>query len=152
MKIDLKPKSPFNFRSVVNSHGWVQVAPFEKIGEGPAFRYTLLLANGRVTDLVLDGNTRGASITLDGEFTGDEVAEITDRASWMLSLEQDFSDFYAAASQEPKLQHTQVEAKGRILRSPTVFEDVIKTILTTNTSHPPAAALRATVAITSSAS
>jgi 3-methyladenine DNA glycosylase/8-oxoguanine DNA glycosylase len=34
---------------------------------------------------------------------------------------------------EPKLVHAKKLARGRVLRSPTVFEDVIKTILTTNT-------------------
>ncbi len=53
---------------------------------------------------------------------------------WMLGLGQDFSVFYALARQEPKLARVAGRARGRILRSPTLFEDTIKTILTTNTS------------------
>jgi 3-methyladenine DNA glycosylase/8-oxoguanine DNA glycosylase len=51
----------------------------------------------------------------------------------MLGLDQDLSPFYELASQEPKLAHVPGSARGRILRSPTLFEDVLKTILTTNT-------------------
>jgi 3-methyladenine DNA glycosylase/8-oxoguanine DNA glycosylase len=51
----------------------------------------------------------------------------------MLGLEQDFSTFYALAETEPKLAQAVKGAKGRILRSPTLFEDILKTILTTNT-------------------
>jgi 3-methyladenine DNA glycosylase/8-oxoguanine DNA glycosylase len=45
----------------------------------------------------------------------------------------DFSRFYAASRGEPKLALAKKRALGRVLRSPTLLEDVIKTILTTNT-------------------
>ncbi len=51
----------------------------------------------------------------------------------MLALDMDFSDFYAASKREPKLVQAEKLARGRVLRSPTLFEDVVKTILTTNT-------------------
>jgi 3-methyladenine DNA glycosylase/8-oxoguanine DNA glycosylase len=51
----------------------------------------------------------------------------------MFGLDMDFSPFYAAARGEPKLRRLKKLALGRVLRSPTLFEDVIKTILTTNT-------------------
>ncbi len=54
--------------------------------------------------------------------------------TWMLGLDQDLSPFYAIARDEPKLANAAADAKGRILRSATLFEDVIKTILTTNTT------------------
>ena len=54
--------------------------------------------------------------------------------TWMLGLDQDFSEFYALCQDEPKLAGVQAAAKGRLLRSPTLFEDVVKTILTTNTA------------------
>ena len=52
----------------------------------------------------------------------------------MLGLEQDLSPFYAQTRQEPKLAQVEASAQGRILRSPTLFEDTVKTILTTNTA------------------
>jgi 3-methyladenine DNA glycosylase/8-oxoguanine DNA glycosylase len=52
----------------------------------------------------------------------------------MLQLDRDLSAFYALAREEPHLAHVEQAAKGRILRSPTLFEDTVKTILTTNTS------------------
>ena len=51
----------------------------------------------------------------------------------MFDLDSDFSRFYAASRAEPKLVQVEERARGRVLRSPTVFEDVVKTILTTNT-------------------
>ena len=51
----------------------------------------------------------------------------------MFGLDQDFTSFYKAARGEPGLRKARRLAHGRVLRSPTFFEDVLKTILTTNT-------------------
>ena len=49
----------------------------------------------------------------------------------MLCLDDDLSGFYAACASDPELAWT-ARGAGRLLRSPTVFEDIIKTICTTN--------------------
>ena len=49
----------------------------------------------------------------------------------MLDLDEDLSGFYARASDDPELAWV-TRGAGRMLRSPTVFEDVVKTICTTN--------------------
>jgi 3-methyladenine DNA glycosylase/8-oxoguanine DNA glycosylase len=52
----------------------------------------------------------------------------------MLGLDQEFRTFYRAARAEPKLARVPREGWGRMLRSATLFEDIVKTILTTNTT------------------
>src|SRR5262249_47906818 len=49
----------------------------------------------------------------------------------MLRLDDDLSPFYARAAEDPELAWA-ADGAGRILRSPTVFEDLVKTICTTN--------------------
>jgi N-glycosylase/DNA lyase len=49
----------------------------------------------------------------------------------MLRLDDDLSAFYVLARDDPDLSWA-VEGSGRMMRSPTVFEDVVKTICTTN--------------------
>jgi N-glycosylase/DNA lyase len=49
----------------------------------------------------------------------------------MLRLDDDLSRFYEMAEGDPELSWVTAGA-GRMLRSPTVFEDVVKTICTTN--------------------
>jgi N-glycosylase/DNA lyase len=51
----------------------------------------------------------------------------------MLRLDDDLSRFYLVAAADPDIAWATTGA-GRMLRSPTVFEDVIKTICTTNCS------------------
>src|SRR5260370_39597849 len=51
----------------------------------------------------------------------------------ILSLDLDLTPFYAVAAEDPDLAWVLTGA-GRMVRSPTVFEDVVKTICTTNPS------------------
>ena len=57
--------------------------------------------------------------------------EVVEQVRFMLRLDEDLSGFYAVAQADPDLAWT-VSGAGRLLRSPTVFEDVVKTICTTN--------------------
>ena len=130
--LNLPARKPFNFTSVINSHGWRQLAPFTYDEATNRLGYTLRLANARVLDLTLHADKDGVCIETD-RLNKTEQKEVTDKVSWMFGLDQDFSAFYAASRHEPKLARAKKQALGRMLRSPTLFEDVIKTIFTTNT-------------------
>ena len=132
MKFTLSARPPFNFLSVVNSHGWRQLAPFSYDEESNTLSYVLRLSGGRVVELKLRDAGDGVLVETETLAKG-ERREVTENVTWMLGLDMDFARFYAAARKEPKLAHVKKRALGRILRSPTLFEDVIKTILTTNT-------------------
>ena len=131
-KLNLPARKPFNFLSVVNSHGWRQLAPFSYDENTNTLGYTLQLSNGRVIELTLRDGEDGVSIETD-KLDGAEQKEVKDTVTWMFGLDMDFSRFYAASRGEPKLARVKKRSLGRVLRSPTVFEDVVKTILTTNT-------------------
>lgn len=132
MKFTLSARPPFNFLSVVNSHGWRQLAPFSYEEEANTLGYVLHLSSGRVVELKLRDAGDGVSVETE-KLDQQERREVTAKVTWMFGLGMDFSPFYAAARGEPKLVHAKKLARGRVLRSPTLFEDVIKTILTTNT-------------------
>jgi 3-methyladenine DNA glycosylase/8-oxoguanine DNA glycosylase len=132
MKFNLPARKPFNFLSVVNSHGWRQLAPFSYDENTETLSYMLRLSNGRVLELKLRDATDGVTVETE-KLNRSEQKEVTDKVTWMFGLDMDFSLFYAAARGEPKLARAKKRALGRVLRSPTLFEDVIKTILTTNT-------------------
>jgi 3-methyladenine DNA glycosylase/8-oxoguanine DNA glycosylase len=132
VKFSLSAHPPFNFLSVIDSHGWHQLAPFSYDEGANTLSYVLRLSNGRVVALHLRDAGDGVSVETE-KFDKTERKEVTEKVRWMFGLDMDFSPFYAAAGKEPKLAHAQQLARGRVLRSPTLFEDVIKTILTTNT-------------------
>lgn len=132
MKFSLPARKPFSFLSVVDSHGWRQLAPFSYDEDSQTLCYVLRLSNGRVLELRLRDAGQGVSVETE-KLDKAERREVADKVAWMFGLDMDFSPFYAASRGEPKLAHAKKLARGRVLRSPTLFEDVIKTILTTNT-------------------
>jgi 3-methyladenine DNA glycosylase/8-oxoguanine DNA glycosylase len=92
------------------------------------------LASGRVVELQIEGAIDGIAVEIDADLDEAERREVEAKVAWMLGLNQALSAFYALAREEPKLAHVEEKAQGRLLRSPTLFEDVVKTILTTNTA------------------
>ena len=134
MRLTLSACPPFSLRAVINSHGWVQLPPFTADPQNESLTRIERLATGRVVELRIREAIGGVNVEVRERRTGSEREEASRKVWWMLGLGEDLSPFYAAIEAEPHLDHVKRRAMGRILRSPTVFEDVIKTILTTNTS------------------
>jgi 3-methyladenine DNA glycosylase/8-oxoguanine DNA glycosylase len=134
MELTLDARPPFSLAAVVNSHGWVQLAPFSREeGRGGLTRVERL-ESGRVVEMAIGEAPGGVQVAVDGPLSEAERDELAGKGAWMLGLDQDLSAFYALARGEPKLAHVEGRAQGRLLRGPTLFEDVVKTILTTNTT------------------
>jgi len=132
MKFQIAARQPFNFVSVVQSHGWFQLQPFHYDESSRVFSTPLGLSGGRVIDLHLSGLETGLQVETDPLDTT-EKNEVIITLRWMFSLDEDLLSFYEAIQGEPALAHVKARSMGRILRSATLFEDVIRTILTTNT-------------------
>ncbi len=132
MRLHLIAQPSFSFESVVNSHGWRQLAPFS--GDSGRLTYIARLSTGDVTELRLTAAAGGADVEVGDELSEAARAEIAPMVAWMFGLDQDLSAFYEVARGEPKLAQVVERGQGRILRSATLFEDVVKTILTTNTT------------------
>lgn len=132
MKFTLPARKPFNFTSVVNSHGWLQLAPFSYDENTNVLGYILQLSNERVVELTLRDGLDCVIVETD-KLDKKERGEVVDKVDWMFGLDMEFARFYSASRGEPKLKRVKQRSLGRVLRSPTVFEDVLKTILTTNT-------------------
>jgi 3-methyladenine DNA glycosylase/8-oxoguanine DNA glycosylase len=134
MNLTLAAYQPFSLSAVAKSHGWVRLAPFGTDTRTGGLTYVEQLDSGRVVGLLIQEATGGVSVEVNGQLSEAECEQVTRKVEWMLGLDQDFSAFYGLARKEPKLAYVEEQAQGRILRSPTLFEDTIKTILTTNTS------------------
>jgi 3-methyladenine DNA glycosylase/8-oxoguanine DNA glycosylase len=134
MRWTVTASPPFSLSAVVRSHGWIRLAPFSEVSQTGGLARVEQLDSGRVVEMLIQEVDGGVSVEVADGLTGTEQDETTRKVTWMVGLDQEFSDFYTLVKQEPKLAHVDARAQGRILRSPTLFEDTIKTILTTNTS------------------
>lgn len=132
MRLTLSACPPFSLRAVVESHGWSQLAPFSADAQNGLLTRVERLETGRVVELLIREAAGGVTVETGERLSGAEREEVGRKVWWMLGLGQDLSAFYEQARDEPKLSHVEQRALGRLLRSPTVFEDVVKTILTTN--------------------
>jgi 3-methyladenine DNA glycosylase/8-oxoguanine DNA glycosylase len=133
-RLTLSARLPFSLSSVIRSHGWIQLVPFCLDEPTGGLTYVGWLNSGRVVEIRMQETPGGVRVEVDGQLSQDERDEMTRHVDWMLGLKQDFSAFYELARAEPKLAQVEERAQGRVLRSPTLFEDTVKTILTTNTS------------------
>ncbi len=133
MKLTLTARPPFSFRSAVMSHGWMQLLPFGFDEDAELLTYVDRLASRRVVEYAIRPAASGIRVTAGGAFSAAERSEVKAKVAWMFGLDMDFSAFYSLARREPKLSRAKARAQGRVLRCPTLFEDVVKTILTTNT-------------------
>jgi 3-methyladenine DNA glycosylase/8-oxoguanine DNA glycosylase len=87
----------------------------------------------RTVRIVSHRREHGA-LTFLGRLPGPRMIEnLLAAAQRVLRLDEDLSSFYAMASEDPDLSWA-ASGAGRLMRSATVFEDVIKTICTTNCS------------------
>lgn len=125
---------PVDLGRTLLSHGFVELPPMRIDEEVPALEVTLL-ADGRTarTIDIRAGRKGHARITVLGRAPSQRLAEkLLDRTRHVLALDEDLSAFYDLVSADADLAWARAGA-GRLVRSPTVFEDVIKTICTTNT-------------------
>ncbi|MFP5352888.1 MAG: DNA-3-methyladenine glycosylase family protein [Actinomycetota bacterium] len=124
---------PVDLRRTISSHGLTSLPPFEPLHDERALRATVPLRRGRPRTIEIHPRgERRASIEIVGRGPGAAtVAEIEAIVRRILSLDRDLSGFYAVAAEDPDLAWA-AKGAGRWMRSPTVFEDVIKTVCTTN--------------------
>ena len=132
MDITIKTPDNFNFRRTVLSHGWCALPPFEFDKESWTL-FRVLGSDKPVTAKISALN--GAIKVVVSRRLGREAAQKLARdVRHMFRLDDDLSEFYQAVEAEPEFAWIANEGAGRLLRSPTVFEDLVKMICTTNCS------------------
>ena len=65
MRLQLPARKPFNFLSVVNSHGWLQLAPFRFDEASSTLFYTDHLKSNRVVEYRISGSRDGLQVETD---------------------------------------------------------------------------------------
>lgn len=124
---------PVDLARTVNSHGFADLAPSAVDAGSSTLRITVRVPGARPRRLTIGPGGRGtARVDVLGPAPGPRIREAAlAGAAHVLRLDQDLSGFYALARDDPDLAWV-TDGAGRMLRSPTVFEDVVKTICTTN--------------------
>lgn len=122
-----------DLQRTITSHGLASLPPFEPLDNDSALRVTMPVAGSRACTVVIGpGGRRRATVEVLGRPpSATTLQEVRRTVHRMLSLDRDLSEFYALAAEDPELTWA-ARGAGRWIRSPTVFEDVVKTVCTTN--------------------
>jgi len=125
---------PVDLQRVFVSHGLASLPPMRLDEKTGTFEITVPIGAGARTLRIGPSRPGHGSVTVAGPPPGVRAAAaVMVKTRHILSLDQDLAPFYALAAEDPDLAWVTGGA-GRMVRSPTVFEDVVKTICTTNTS------------------
>jgi 3-methyladenine DNA glycosylase/8-oxoguanine DNA glycosylase len=121
---------PVDFRRTIASHGVADLPPNRIDEEAWTLELTLAPEDAPPTTVLVSAGREGfaKAKVLAGPAS---TAQLRPAVAHVLRLDEDLSPFYAAAAADPDLQWV-TKGAGRMVRSPTVFEEVVKTICTTN--------------------
>ena len=123
---------PVLLARTLGSHGVASLPPSRIDDETWTLEVTLPVARSSRTVRVSPGRKGHARVEVLGAKLGERGSvQLLGQLRHMFRLDEDLSPFYAVARDDADLAWAAVGA-GRMLRSPTVFEDVVKTICTTN--------------------
>ena len=124
-----------DLRRVFLSHGITSLPPMRLDERAWTFEITVPLHRfGARTLTVSQARPGHGLVSVVGESLTSEVGSaVMAQVLHVLSIDLDLTPFYAVAAEDADLSWV-VRGAGRMVRSPTVFEDVVKTICTTNTS------------------
>lgn len=124
---------PVDLARTLNSHGFVDLPPMRPDPQTGAVEVTLPTRRGRPRRVRIEAGAAGvARMTVLGPGVGARTMDdLEERARHLLRLDADLSPFYSVAADDPELSWVTAGA-GRMVRSASVYEDVVKTICTTN--------------------
>ena len=125
----------FNFEAAVKDHGWWMLSPNHWNEEIQLFYRPVKLSTGKNVVLSVSKTDNYLVVQTENDIflNNNENQEIKEHVSWVFRVQENFEPFYTMSRHYGELLHVPAERKGRLLRSPTLFEDVVKVILTTNT-------------------
>jgi 3-methyladenine DNA glycosylase/8-oxoguanine DNA glycosylase len=124
---------PVDLWRTLNSHGFAELAPTRLDEEARLLEITIRVRGGRPRRVRIGQGKRGfAAIDILGPAAGSRFRDdVVAGVRHVLRLDQDLSGFYAKVSNDVDLAWA-TSGAGRMLQSATVFEDVVKTVCTTN--------------------
>ena len=124
---------PVDLARTFRSHGLATLPPMCPDTQAPLLEATLPLdGSAPRTVWVFQGRPGYGIVEAVGALPGREKGnELIAVVRHVLRLDEDLSDFYERAAGDPELAWV-TRGAGRLIRSATVFEEVIKTICTTN--------------------
>lgn len=131
----LETGKDFGFWATALSHGWCVLSPFALDLERRVLSRILQTQSGKLVRVQLSESMPGrvAVVAESPErLSGADKKDLLLALQDCLRLKENYKAFYQLAGKEKDFKWVRRLRAGRLLRCPTVFEDIVKMILTTN--------------------
>ncbi len=133
-RFTLQIPADFRLAGVTTSHGWYALAPYAWEPDVGLLNRVESLPSGTVTHLRISQQGGELAVGSSQPLSEFDRRELERRLRWCLRLDEDLSAFHDLCASHRTLYDAVLPSGGRLLRCPTLFEDVVKVILTTNTT------------------
>ena len=134
MEIFVTTPRNFSFKRTIISHGWCELLPFQIDREKWVLTRTLDLKESKPVTLTITAIRRGLAINASRRLSQADIKKVVRDVRHMFRLDDDIGAFYRLLAADDDFNWIPSQGAGRLLRSPTVFEDLVKMICTTNCS------------------
>lgn len=128
MIVDAAP--PFSFFGVVHSHGWYDLPPF-RLDEPSGTLAVVAREKDSPVEVRFRAQGHGVSVESTPAIPAPRLRALARR---VFSLDVDLSEFLRVAAEDSELSWAAARGLGRFLRAPSLWEDAVKMLLTTNCS------------------
>lgn len=127
---------PFDLRLCLFGHGWVALAPHRYDEQAATFSTVLRLGEHAVDATLSQQGADALRLQLIAarRLSASDANAGKQQIVHMLRLDDDLAPFHALCRGEPRLQWAARRGAGRLMRSATMFEDLMKLLFTTNTT------------------
>src|SRR5919199_373819 len=133
MEFSIPAPAGFDFKRTLISHGWYDLRPFEWVDNATLVR--VLDAGGAAPVAVtIRGDGRALRVSTPRRLGRRALARVERDVRHIFRLDERLTEFYEAVAGDPDFSWIASDGAGRLLRSPTVFEDLVKSVMTTNCS------------------
>ena len=122
----------FNFGLTIRSHGWYNLAPFILDETKNTLSYTFAGSPDKPIVATVSEARNGIRVDLNRAVS--DRSPIAEKIRHIFRLDDDLNAFYEGFCMDNELTWVAGRGAGRLLRSPTVYEDLVKTMCTTNCS------------------
>ena len=124
----------FSFWRTAFSHGWCALPPFSHDPARRELSRVFALPAGTTAFCTMNATKRGIRIAAAYNRTPGAAArsDLKRQIRTCLRMDEDFTEFHREARRHPRYRWIAACGAGRMLRSPSVFEDALKMICTTN--------------------
>ncbi len=137
MNLTISTPRRFSFLCTVFSHGWCALPPFGVDRDQRSLtRVVRLDGLAPLITHVTETDSGRLRVSFDDHAVLADAHRkaVVGQIRSCLRLDEDLDEFYAEAARHPSFRWIARKGAGRMLRSPSVFEDVVKMICTTNCS------------------